>query len=92
MHRWGHHPWAGRARRVRFVWGAFFLAWGLWWLLGEMNQVPFEWAWVGALALIFVGLSMLVGGAGSWGHHGGWGPEERYESEGIRRPRPPRKR
>lgn len=43
------------------IWGVFVLALGVWWLLGELDVVPFSWGYVGPLALIAAGIGMIAG-------------------------------
>lgn len=48
-------------RRVRgSVWGIFLIVVGGWWLLSELDYLPFKWEWVGPLAIIGAGVTMLL--------------------------------
>lgn len=59
--RHGHHGW--------FPWhGLLLVVLGGWWLLGETNVVPFDWSYIGPIAILLVGLSILFR---RWGWHGG---------------------
>lgn len=71
----------GRSYPWRFnVWGLFLVIFGVWWFLGETERVPFEWSWVGPLAIVAVGVSMMLGrgvcGCG-WGEPRGPPPANR---------------
>lgn len=46
------------------VWGIAFIVVGLWWLLGELGYVAFDWALMGPIALIVVGAGMVLGRRG----------------------------
>lgn len=67
--------------RVSWV-GILLVVMGGWWLLGELGYVTFEWRFIGPLALVLFGLSMLVGRARCYG----WRHEE---GPFVEPPRPP---
>jgi hypothetical protein len=51
-HRGGRHGW--------FPWhGILLVVLGGWWLLGETGVVPFDWSYIGPIAILLVGLSIL---------------------------------
>ncbi len=54
------HNDAGWNLNSSMIWGGFIVVVGLWWLLGELGVVPFNWSWAGPVALIAVGLSMVL--------------------------------
>lgn len=58
----------GYGGRVNW-WGLLFIIGGAWWLLGELNYVPFEWRYLAPIAIILIGLSALI--RPRWRHWGG---------------------
>lgn len=60
----------GAFGRVSWV-GLLLVIVGVWWLLGTMGIVAFEWKYMGPLAIIFGGLAMLMGRR-RWYRHDHW--------------------
>lgn len=74
MHHHGQERegWRGHHRHHGYGWfpwhGVLLVVLGGWWLLGETNVVPFDWSYIGPIAILLVGISILFR---RWGWHGG---------------------